>query len=65
MERLQKTKRDSSKETAPEEETPTAKKDAKVEEDKAAADALLDEIDSLLEANAETFVKEYVQRGGE
>ena len=28
-------------------------------------DALLDEIDSVLEENAEEFVKNYVQRGGE
>jgi ubiquitin-like protein Pup len=28
-------------------------------------DRLIDEIDDVLEENAETFVKEYVQRGGE
>ncbi len=28
-------------------------------------DALLDEIDEVLEENAETFVKEYVQKGGQ
>jgi ubiquitin-like protein Pup len=28
-------------------------------------DGLLDEIDSVLEANAEEFVKSYVQKGGE
>ena len=28
-------------------------------------DDLLDEIDSVLEANAEEFVKSYVQKGGE
>ena len=28
-------------------------------------DALLDEIDEILEENAEEFVKSYVQRGGE
>ncbi len=28
-------------------------------------DALLDEIDSVLEENAEEFVKNYVQKGGE
>ncbi len=36
--------------------------------DRAAAteiDALLDEIDSVLEENAEEFVKNYVQKGGE
>lgn len=30
-----------------------------------AADDLLDEIDGLLEANAEEFVRSYVQKGGE
>lgn len=29
------------------------------------ADDLLDEIDGLLESNAEQFVKSYVQKGGE
>ncbi len=28
-------------------------------------DELLDEIDSVLEANAEEFVKSYIQKGGE
>ena len=28
-------------------------------------DGLLDEIDSVLEANAEEFVKSYVQKGGQ
>ena len=28
-------------------------------------DALIDEIDEVLEENAEEFVKNYVQRGGE
>lgn len=32
---------------------------------KAAADELLDEIDGLLEENAEEFIKNYVQKGGE
>ena len=32
---------------------------------KEAVDRLIDEIDDVLEENAETFVKEYVQRGGE
>lgn len=32
---------------------------------KAAADELLDEIDGLLEENAEEFVKNYVQKGGQ
>jgi ubiquitin-like protein Pup len=32
---------------------------------KADLDALLDEVDGLLEENAEEFVKGYVQKGGE
>jgi ubiquitin-like protein Pup len=30
-----------------------------------AVDRLMDDIDDVLEENAETFVKSYVQRGGE
>jgi len=39
-----------------------AKKGKKLKED---IDKLLDEIDDILEENAEEFVKSYVQRGGE
>ena len=39
-----------------------AKKGKKLKED---LDNLLDEIDDILEENAEEFVKSYVQRGGE
>ena len=35
------------------------------EEIKAEIDDLLDEIDEVLEVNAEEFVKSYVQKGGE
>jgi prokaryotic ubiquitin-like protein Pup len=35
------------------------------EEKKAATEALLDEIDEVLEENAEEFVKSYVQKGGQ
>lgn len=41
------------------------KTDAEAEKLKADADALLDEIDGLLEENAEEFVRNYVQKGGE
>ena len=37
----------------------------KGEELKEDMDSLMDEIDSVLEENAEEFVKNYVQRGGE
>jgi len=39
-----------------------AKKGEELKED---MDALVDEIDAVLEENAEEFVKNYVQRGGE
>ena len=38
------------------------KKGKKIKED---LDSLLDEIDEILEENAEEFVKSYVQRGGQ
>jgi ubiquitin-like protein Pup len=50
------------KQEQPEVET-AAQKTA--EEIKAETDALLDEIDELLEVNAEDFIKAYVQKGGE
>ncbi|HET9733623.1 MAG TPA: ubiquitin-like protein Pup [Acidimicrobiales bacterium] len=45
------------------EEVPAANK--KGEELKAELDDLLDEIDEVLEENAEEFVRSYVQKGGE
>lgn len=41
------------------------KLDKKGSELKDEMDALVDEIDSVLEENAEEFVKNFVQRGGE
>ncbi len=46
------------------EETP-AHRPSKGEKIKAELDDLLDEIDEVLETNAEDFVKSYVQKGGE
>jgi ubiquitin-like protein Pup len=45
------------------EETPAASE--RGEEIKADIDDLLDEIDDVLETNAEDFVRSYVQKGGE
>jgi len=49
------------------EETKAEPKDlsSKKEELKEDLDALIDEIDGVLEEDCETFVKNYVQRGGE
>lgn len=43
----------------------TAEEDAKRAETLDDLDALLDEIDSVLEENAEEFVAKYVQKGGQ
>ena len=45
------------------EDTPTVSEQG--EKIKAELDDLLDEIDSVLETNAEDFVKSYIQKGGE
>jgi ubiquitin-like protein Pup len=45
------------------EETPASNKQG--EKIKAELDELLDEIDEVLEENAEDFVRSYVQKGGE
>lgn len=50
-------------ETVEEEETPPVSE--RGEKLKADLDDLLDEIDEVLETNAEEFVRSYVQKGGE
>jgi len=45
--------------------TPAANLSAKGEKLRDDMDALIEEIDEVLEENAEEFVKNYVQRGGE
>jgi len=47
---------------APEVDPEVAERHEKINED---VDDLLDEIDSVLEENAEEFVRGYVQKGGE
>lgn len=49
------------KETTEEEITPAVESESDLE----VLDDLLDEIDEVLEENAEEFVKNYVQKGGE
>ncbi len=63
-ERQQKSKpsSDRQEETIEESAPPTTESGDKL---KAELDDLLDEIDEVLETNAEDFVKSYVQKGGE
>ncbi|MCY3663550.1 MAG: ubiquitin-like protein Pup [bacterium] len=61
-ERIQKSSRPSS-ESVPEEEAPTASPTG--DRLKAELDDLLDEIDEVLETNAEEFVNSYIQKGGQ
>jgi ubiquitin-like protein Pup len=50
----------------PKEEEQAAPAEAKTTEDRTKeVDELLDEIDEVLEANAEEFVRSYVQKGGQ
>ncbi|MFM9173449.1 MAG: ubiquitin-like protein Pup [Acidimicrobiaceae bacterium] len=58
-------KQKTAKERANTEENVDAKVSSKGEKLKADLDDLLDEIDEVLETNAEDFVKSYVQKGGQ
>ncbi len=60
-EQIKKTTRE--RETETETDTPATSKQG--EKIKADLDELLDEIDEVLESNAEEFVKSYVQKGGQ
>ncbi len=62
-EREQKRKAAASKQDDVVEEAPPASESG--EKIKAELDDLLDEIDEVLEVNAEEFVKSYVQKGGQ
>lgn len=62
MEQVQKQHSEKKQEEPVQEELP---KKNNGEDLKAELDALLDEIDEVLEANAEDFVKSYVQKNGE
>ena len=57
-------KRDETEETAPEPEVPSGAQERakKVAEE---ADDILDKIDEVLEKNAASFVKSFIQKGGE
>jgi ubiquitin-like protein Pup len=62
-EREQKKKSAPAREDEQVEEVPTGSESG--EKIKAELDDLLDEIDDVLETNAEDFVKGYIQKGGE
>ena len=62
-EQVKKDKTSRETEEVEDETAPASGKNA--EELKAELDDLLDEIDEVLESNAEDFVKSYVQKGGE
>jgi ubiquitin-like protein Pup len=47
------------------EDPPVAEDSVSPASDRADLDDLLDEIDEVLESNAEEFVRSYVQKGGE
>jgi len=47
------------------ESSPAPAKSERAEEIKSELDDLLDEIDEVLETNAEEFVKGYIQKGGQ
>jgi len=61
QERKQAEKREQAKTTEAEQSETTAKGEKLKEE----MDDILDEIDSVLEENAEEFIKSYVQKGGQ
>lgn len=62
-ERVQKQKTGTDREAPTPQESPTSSEQG--EKLKAELDDLLDEIDEVLESNAEDFVKSYIQKGGE
>jgi ubiquitin-like protein Pup len=53
------------KQEQPPEEAPPAEATETAEDIKAKTDALLDEIEGVLETNAEQFVHDFVQKSGE
>lgn len=64
QERIRQQKTNSTDSSAPVENDEVSSKDS-TEKLKADIDDLLDEIDEVLESNAEEFVKNYVQKGGQ
>ncbi|MDF9717410.1 ubiquitin-like protein Pup [Nocardioides sp. ChNu-153] len=56
------TRGDEVEEVAPEAETDVAERKEALDDD---VDSILDEIDDVLEQNAEDFVKSFIQKGGQ
>lgn len=65
MERIQKSKESQATEEEEIQDVPVPEVDPEIEEHKHHSDDLLDQIDAILEENAEAFVKGYIQGGGE
>jgi prokaryotic ubiquitin-like protein Pup len=66
QERTTKSKSKSKQSTTVEQvEEVSPERQAEIDALKAETDSMLDEIDGVLEQNAEEFVREYVQKGGE
>ncbi|HNM96413.1 MAG TPA: ubiquitin-like protein Pup [Marmoricola sp.] len=65
MAQEQKQPRRSTTDNAAEADTSTSEVSARKEQLDDDVDAILDEIDSVLESNAEEFVKSFVQKGGQ
>jgi ubiquitin-like protein Pup len=64
-EREQKRRQPATRDTETVEEEDTSASTEKADKLKAEIDDLLDEIDEVLEDNAEEFVRNYVQKGGQ
>lgn len=56
---------DQKRKPKPKEQDEAGVQEEKAKETTAGVDDLLDEIDEVLEANAEEFVRSYVQKGGQ
>lgn len=64
-ERIQRSKNTGDRETSRDESVAPDATTVQGERLKAEMDDILDEIDDVLETNAEDFVKSYIQKGGE
>ena len=65
MAEQERTQRPKQSEAQHQQSTPPSTSSQETDQLKADLDTVLDEIDEVLESNAEEFVKNYVQKGGE